>query len=135
MALYLQDQVKIDRSALSLTGRHDWADAETVSTAVYPFTGTKLQKDRATTGRVGINYLFDFGLDALRELHHLVPAYRGHRSFRQRVQADDGRGQGDRHQVQAERDEPAADSCGVRDRAAERADRRSGQRLLQRADR
>ncbi len=62
VGVYLQDQVKIDRFTLSLTGRHDWADAETVSTAVYPFTGTKLQKDRATTGRVGINYLFDFGL-------------------------------------------------------------------------
>ncbi len=62
VGVYLQDQIKIDRFTLSLTGRHDWADAETVSTAVYPFTGTKLQKDQATTGRIGINYLFDFGL-------------------------------------------------------------------------
>jgi iron complex outermembrane recepter protein len=62
VGVYLQDQIKIDRFTLSLTGRHDWADAENVSTGVYPFTGTKLQKDRATTGRVGINYLFDFGL-------------------------------------------------------------------------
>ena len=62
VGVYLQDQIKIDRFTLSLTGRHDWADAETVSTAVYPFTGTKLQKDEATTGRIGINYLFDFGL-------------------------------------------------------------------------
>ena len=29
-----------------VTGRQDWADAETVSTAAYPFTGTNLQKDR-----------------------------------------------------------------------------------------
>jgi iron complex outermembrane receptor protein len=60
--LYLQDQVNFDRFTLSLTGRQDWADAETVSTALYPAAGTYLQNNRATTGRVGINYLFDFGL-------------------------------------------------------------------------
>jgi iron complex outermembrane receptor protein len=62
VGVYLQDQIKIDRFTLSLTGRHDWADAETVSAVAYPFMGTKLQKDQATTGRIGINYLFDFGL-------------------------------------------------------------------------
>jgi iron complex outermembrane receptor protein len=62
IGVYLQDQIKIDRFTLSLTGRHDWADAETVSSAIFPAAGVYPQRDRATTGRVGVNYLFDFGL-------------------------------------------------------------------------
>ena len=60
--LYLQDQVKLDRWTLTVTGREDWAQAETVSKAFFPAAGTYLQNDRATTGRVGLNYLFDIGL-------------------------------------------------------------------------
>ncbi|RED33296.1 iron complex outermembrane receptor protein [Rhodopseudomonas thermotolerans] len=60
--LYLQDQVKYDGWTLTLTGRQDWANARTVSTALFPAAGTYLQNDKATTGRVGLNYLFDFGL-------------------------------------------------------------------------
>ncbi|RJF77004.1 TonB-dependent siderophore receptor [Rhodopseudomonas palustris] len=60
--LYLQDQVKYDGWTLTLTGRQDWAQAETVSTGLFPAAGTYLQNDKATTGRVGLNYLFDFGL-------------------------------------------------------------------------
>ncbi|MDQ8728693.1 TonB-dependent siderophore receptor [Bradyrhizobium sp. LHD-71] len=62
LGIYLQDQIKFDRFTLSLTGRQDWADAETVSTGMFPQPGVFPQNDRATTGRVGINYLFDFGL-------------------------------------------------------------------------
>jgi len=60
--LYAQDQVKLDRWTLTLTGREDWAEAETVSKGSFPAAGTYLQNDRASTGRVGLNYLFDFGL-------------------------------------------------------------------------
>ncbi|WP_249135733.1 MULTISPECIES: TonB-dependent siderophore receptor [unclassified Bradyrhizobium] len=60
--LYLQDQVKLDRWTLTMTGRQDWAQAETVSTGFFPAPGTYLQNDRASTGRVGLNYLFDIGL-------------------------------------------------------------------------
>jgi iron complex outermembrane receptor protein len=60
--LYVQDQVKLDRWTLTLTGREDWAQAETVSRGGFPAPGTYLQNDRASTGRVGLNYLFDFGL-------------------------------------------------------------------------
>ncbi|WP_031335926.1 TonB-dependent siderophore receptor, partial [Rhodopseudomonas sp. B29] len=59
---YMQDQIKFDRFTVSLTGRHDWADATTVSTGSYPAAGTYPQRDQANTGRVGLNYLFDFGL-------------------------------------------------------------------------
>jgi iron complex outermembrane receptor protein len=60
--LYLQDQVKLDRWTLSLTGRQDWANATTVSRGGFPPPGTTYQNDRASTGRVGLNYLFDIGL-------------------------------------------------------------------------
>ena len=60
--LYLQDQVKLDRWTLTMTGRQDWAQAETVSKGFFPAPGTYLQNDRASTGRVGLNYLFDIGL-------------------------------------------------------------------------
>ncbi|XIA66684.1 TonB-dependent siderophore receptor [Bradyrhizobium sp. TZ2] len=60
--IYLQDQVKLDRWTLTLTGRQDWAQAETISKALLPAAGTYLQNDRASTGRVGLNYLFDNGI-------------------------------------------------------------------------
>jgi iron complex outermembrane receptor protein len=59
---YIQDQVKLDRWTLTLTGRQDWAQAETLSKAFFPAAGLYLQNDKATTGRVGLNYLFDIGL-------------------------------------------------------------------------
>jgi iron complex outermembrane receptor protein len=60
--LYAQDQVKLDRWTLTLTGRQDLAQAETVSKGIFPAAGTYLQNDRASTGRVGLNYLFDNGI-------------------------------------------------------------------------
>jgi iron complex outermembrane receptor protein len=38
------------------------AQAETVSKGIFPAAGTYLQNDRASTGRVGLNYLFDNGI-------------------------------------------------------------------------
>lgn len=60
--IYAQDQVKLDRWTLTMTGRQDWAQADTVSKGFFPAPGTYLQNDKASTGRVGLNYLFDIGL-------------------------------------------------------------------------
>lgn len=60
--LYLQDQIRLDRWTLSLTGRQDWASTEFISLALFPVAGTYSRDDSARTGRVGLNYLFDFGL-------------------------------------------------------------------------
>ena len=60
--LYLQDQIKLDRWTLSLTGRQDWVNTEFTSFAVFPPAGNYVRNDSAQTGRVGLNYLFDFGL-------------------------------------------------------------------------
>jgi iron complex outermembrane receptor protein len=58
--IYLQDQIKFDRFALTLTGRHDEASTETNN--LFPTFVPTRSNDRADTGRVGLNYLFDFGL-------------------------------------------------------------------------
>lgn len=62
VGLYAQDQIKLDRWTLSLTGRQDFVNTELESLAVYPMAGTYRRSDSAQTGRVGLNYLFDFGL-------------------------------------------------------------------------
>src|SRR5262249_25070640 len=62
VGLYAQDQIKLDRWTLSLTGRQDFVNSELVSAAFYPPVGTYRRTDSAQTGRVGLNYLFDFGL-------------------------------------------------------------------------
>jgi len=59
---YIQDQIKIDRFTLSLTGRHDQARADLISSAFYPAPGVYHTDDSAFTGRAGLSYLFDFGL-------------------------------------------------------------------------
>lgn len=59
LGFYLQDQIKFDRWNLVLTGRHDRATSELVNN----LTNTTVnQDDSAFTGRVGLNYVFDFGL-------------------------------------------------------------------------
>ena len=60
--VYLQDQVKLDRWTLTLTGRQDWANTGFTSKAIFPPAGTVSRDDSAQTGRVGLNYLFDVGL-------------------------------------------------------------------------
>lgn len=62
--IYVQDQIKLDRFTLSLTGRQDWSSVETVSSGVYPPSALSPYErdDSARTGRVGLSYLFDFGL-------------------------------------------------------------------------
>ena len=60
--VYLQDQVKLDRWTLTLTGRQDWANTGFTSKAIFPPAGTVSRDDSAQTGRVSLNYLFDVGL-------------------------------------------------------------------------
>ncbi len=56
--LYLQDQIKLGSVLFSLGGRADWVDSR-VSNFNNNLTVT--QNDFATTGRVGVSYLFDNG--------------------------------------------------------------------------
>lgn len=62
VGLYAQDQIKLDRWTLTLSGRQDFVNSELLSEANYPPVGAYRRSDSAQTGRVGINYLFDFGL-------------------------------------------------------------------------
>lgn len=57
--LYLQDQIRFGGWLLTLSGRHDWADTETDNRLTRNST---TQEDSAFSGRVGLNYIFDFGL-------------------------------------------------------------------------
>lgn len=59
LGVYAQDEIKFDRFSLTLTGRHDDWQADTVDHL--GFTTTH-QNDRAWTGRAGLSYLFDNGL-------------------------------------------------------------------------
>jgi len=59
---YLQDQIKLDRWTLSVSGRQDIVNTAFTSASIYPPPGTYLRSDSAQTGRIGLNYLFDFGL-------------------------------------------------------------------------
>ena len=60
--VYLQDQIKLDRWTLTMTGRQDWANTAFTSKAFFPPAGTYSRDDSAQTGRIGLNYLFDVGL-------------------------------------------------------------------------
>ncbi len=62
LGAYIQDQIKYDRWTLTLSGRHDWATTINDNRAFFPPPGFVSQEDSALTGRVGLNYLFDFGL-------------------------------------------------------------------------
>jgi len=59
IGLYLQDQIKFGHFGLTLSGRHDWVDTKTYN---YLTGATTPQNDGAFSGRVALNYLFDFGL-------------------------------------------------------------------------
>ena len=60
--VYLQDQIKLDRWTLTVSGRQDWASTGFTSKAAFPPLGNYDRDDSAQTGRVGLNYLFDVGL-------------------------------------------------------------------------
>lgn len=54
LGIYLQDQAKLGRFILTLTGRHDWVFQNSVDITA---DSTQTQTDRAFSGRVGLNYL------------------------------------------------------------------------------
>ncbi|MGU3536435.1 TonB-dependent siderophore receptor [Methylobacterium sp. A54F] len=53
VGVYLQEQAKLDRFVLTLTGRHDWVFQNNTNAA----GAATSQNDTAFTGRVGLNYL------------------------------------------------------------------------------
>jgi iron complex outermembrane receptor protein len=57
---YLQDQIKLDRWVLTLSGRHDWVHTEFETTDSEGTTSTT-GNDQAWSGRAGLTYLFDSG--------------------------------------------------------------------------
>lgn len=59
---YVQDQIKLDRFTLTLSGRQDVVNTSFTSTGIYPPAGNYSRSDSAQTGRVGLNYLFDNGV-------------------------------------------------------------------------
>jgi iron complex outermembrane receptor protein len=57
--LYIQDQIKLDRWVLTLSGRQDWVSTTTDD---HLAATTQINKDRAFTWRAGLGYLFDNGM-------------------------------------------------------------------------
>lgn len=59
--IYAQDELSLDKWRATLGIRHDWADQQGTSTN--NFSGTEIidQQDSATTGNVGLSYVFDSG--------------------------------------------------------------------------
>jgi iron complex outermembrane recepter protein len=57
--LYLQDQIALGGWCLTLTGRHDWVDTDTLN---FIKNTQQNQDNGAFSGRAGLNYVFDFGL-------------------------------------------------------------------------
>nr|WP_314873761.1 TonB-dependent siderophore receptor [uncultured Pseudomonas sp.] len=62
VGLYLQDQIKLDRWALTLGGRQDWSSAWEEGLYFGTEQVDTVQRDRKFTGRVGLAYLFDNGI-------------------------------------------------------------------------
>ncbi|MFG3596535.1 TonB-dependent siderophore receptor [Bradyrhizobium sp. RDI18] len=59
LGLYLQDQIRLGSWLLSLGGRADWVDSRVSN---FNNSLTVNQNEFATTGRVGVSYLFDNGV-------------------------------------------------------------------------
>lgn len=57
---YVQDQIKVDRFTLVLSGRHDWVNTDTTN---YLFPGSSSEgDDHKFSGRAGLVYTTDIGL-------------------------------------------------------------------------
>ncbi|WP_035715343.1 TonB-dependent siderophore receptor [Azorhizobium doebereinerae] len=61
LGLYAQDQIKLEKWLLTLGIRQDWASVNSTTVTNYGTT-TQDQDDSATTGRIGLTYLFDNGI-------------------------------------------------------------------------
>jgi iron complex outermembrane receptor protein len=64
IGLYAQDQIKLERWILTLSGRADQANNTVINkpTAFTPGATTQQQRDTAQTGRAGLSYVFDSGV-------------------------------------------------------------------------
>ena len=133
--IYLQDQIKLDRWTLTLTGRQDRASTEFDSQAFYPLAGHYTRDDTATTGRVGLNYLFDFGLSPYANYSTSFTPNLGADLRGQLLQADHGRRRRSRRQVQACRLELHGHGGRLRHQAEGCSHPQPAQSALQRADR
>src|SRR6185312_10054772 len=102
VGLYAQDQIKLDRWTLSLTGRQDFVNTELDAKGVYPLPGLYRRSDSAQTGRVGLSYLFDFGLAPYISYSTSFTPNLGADRFGNVFRPTTGEGQRDRRQVQAE---------------------------------
>jgi iron complex outermembrane receptor protein len=64
--IYVQDQAKLDNWILTMGGRYDWANLDSVSLTVDQKQQNTIvvahANDEAFTGRAGLTYLFDIGL-------------------------------------------------------------------------
>lgn len=60
LGVYLQDQIKIDRLTLALSGRHDWVETDREDELFA--AGTVERDEKAYSGRAGAIYNFDNGI-------------------------------------------------------------------------
>ena len=61
VGIYAQDELSFDHWRATLGLRHDWTDQQGTSTNNFSGTTVIDQQDSATTGNVGLSYLFDTG--------------------------------------------------------------------------
>lgn len=59
--LYAQDQIRYGKWLLTAGIRHDWASVDSTTETNFGDT-VQDQNDQATTGRIGLTYLFENGL-------------------------------------------------------------------------
>jgi iron complex outermembrane recepter protein len=59
LGLYTQDQIALGGWRLTLSGRHDWVETDTLN---YIAASRQNQDDQAFSGRAGLNYVFDSGV-------------------------------------------------------------------------
>lgn len=62
VGLYVQDQIKLDRWALTIGGREDWATDREKGLYFGTENVDTEQRDHKFTGRIGLAYLFDNGI-------------------------------------------------------------------------
>ncbi|WP_163591291.1 TonB-dependent receptor domain-containing protein, partial [Klebsiella pneumoniae] len=59
VGLYVQDQMKLDRWTLVVSGRNDWVDTDLTNRNATPNASRDVSK---ATGRAGLIYAGDYGL-------------------------------------------------------------------------
>ncbi|MFS4437969.1 TonB-dependent siderophore receptor [Paracoccaceae bacterium GXU_MW_L88] len=62
IGIYAQDTLKVDNWTVGMALRHDWAEQSGTAYSNYNGTSDAGQEDEATTGRIGVSYLFANGI-------------------------------------------------------------------------